>query len=792
MNIQDLKSNTTWQEASNTINNNNNKISLAIATLENAKLKNKGYFTTLEKLNEAIPNPTIGSKAYVGTSEPYAIYIVENGAWVDSGYTGGDEIVANITTDRIEDGAVTSEKIATSAFDSTLSVSGKIAPANVVGEKLTELDKQINGGSYDDKTKTYTIDDATAGKYIKNTGEVVDGGAFASIIRQPIPKGATKCEAKAVFDYGVHAGLFFYKVDGTFVVVKNESSTHNKVPSVKTNIEIPNDSVEYSVVFNQEAYNYGCYITFYISASTTKGIVEDIADIKKEIEATNNSVTILSNTTTNVIKDVENVKSILAKPQNIVAEDLRLDQNTTFVGSYTNGWSSQNSGVATKEGDCFLVDNTISTYTNNVGIRCEELPDLSSIGDEGYYVSFDVKKYDSNSRVWLFFSSSKYVVFYIDDDSWKTIKFKREKNEELTRIQFSQSGDYKSKFYIKNFSIVSAKKSIEEDIDELKSHILNGKKIAVLGDSISTINGNNTPHWKVLPTDVGRSIESYVTYFDVYAHDTTTLTNKTIGGTLLTASMIGTKQSFVPNASDIGKEIGSADTYYTSDSQKNWAQQLCDLVGCEIVTNASFSGAQMICGQGENENDEPINTKSMALSYAWSDYTIGRFVNNRDDNGNAIVPDIIFIYRGTNDFDHNPKANLQDVDLSGGVPSTDRLEDGTRSYIIAYIKTIQKLREAYPNATIYCCTLNYFFRQTDIGWSRHNGTNTLAEMNDCIRKVANMMGCGLVEFDKDGLTPFSDKIKYYSDGAGTRPTHPNNEGHLIMAKRAMIDVKFVE
>ena len=111
MNIQDIKSNTTWQEASNTINNNNNKISLAIATLENATLKNKGYFTTIEKLHEAIPNPTIGSKAYVGTSEPYAIYIVENGVWVDSGYTGGDEIVANITTDRIEDGAVTIGKL---------------------------------------------------------------------------------------------------------------------------------------------------------------------------------------------------------------------------------------------------------------------------------------------------------------------------------------------------------------------------------------------------------------------------------------------------------------------------------------------------------------------------------------------------------------------------------------------------------------------------------------------------------------------------------------------------------
>lgn len=183
MNIQDLKSNTTWQEASNTINNNNNKISLAIATLENAKLKNKGYFTTLEKLNEAVPNPTIGSKAYVGTSEPYAIYIVENGVWVDSGYTGGDEIVANITTDRIEDGAVTSEKIATSAFDSTLSVSGKIAPADVVGEKINELEGKVSniGGSTDAIIDLYAypeykgiIQSQSATSYTGN-----DGGKFA-------------------------------------------------------------------------------------------------------------------------------------------------------------------------------------------------------------------------------------------------------------------------------------------------------------------------------------------------------------------------------------------------------------------------------------------------------------------------------------------------------------------------------------------------------------------------------------------------------------------------------------
>ena len=56
------------------------------------------------------------------------------------GKTGWEDITEGgvVTTDRISDGAVTSEKISTSAFDSTLSVSGKIAPADVVGEKITK------------------------------------------------------------------------------------------------------------------------------------------------------------------------------------------------------------------------------------------------------------------------------------------------------------------------------------------------------------------------------------------------------------------------------------------------------------------------------------------------------------------------------------------------------------------------------------------------------------------------------------------------------------------------------
>lgn len=91
MELTTINSTTTWQAASDGINKNNAKINEAVMRLENATYKNKGYFKSVEQLQTAIPNPSSGSKAYVGTNYPYAIYTVEDGAWVDSGETGGDE-----------------------------------------------------------------------------------------------------------------------------------------------------------------------------------------------------------------------------------------------------------------------------------------------------------------------------------------------------------------------------------------------------------------------------------------------------------------------------------------------------------------------------------------------------------------------------------------------------------------------------------------------------------------------------------------------------------------------------
>lgn len=99
-------------------------------------------------------------------------------------------INANITTDRIEDGAVTSDKISTSAFDNTLSVSGKIAPADVVGEIIaTKVDKEEGKSLIDSEyaSTKYSIENPelleatidSEGKLL--AGRTSDGEAFENV-----------------------------------------------------------------------------------------------------------------------------------------------------------------------------------------------------------------------------------------------------------------------------------------------------------------------------------------------------------------------------------------------------------------------------------------------------------------------------------------------------------------------------------------------------------------------------------------------------------------------------------
>lgn len=90
MELQNVGTNTTWNEAAERINRNNLSVSTELTKLQSVTYKNKGYFKSVAALTAAYPSASAGSKAYVGVNYPYAIYVWES-SWVNSGETGGDE-----------------------------------------------------------------------------------------------------------------------------------------------------------------------------------------------------------------------------------------------------------------------------------------------------------------------------------------------------------------------------------------------------------------------------------------------------------------------------------------------------------------------------------------------------------------------------------------------------------------------------------------------------------------------------------------------------------------------------
>ena len=113
-----VQTKTTWANASDTINKNSDKIYEAVTQVENATIRNKGYFLSSSELNEAYPNPIAGMTAFVYNQDndqtyPYDIYQSfydeETGAWIwrdtsnDAPFPDVDIDAINNAIQRIQD-----------------------------------------------------------------------------------------------------------------------------------------------------------------------------------------------------------------------------------------------------------------------------------------------------------------------------------------------------------------------------------------------------------------------------------------------------------------------------------------------------------------------------------------------------------------------------------------------------------------------------------------------------------------------------------------------------------------
>lgn len=351
----------------------------------------------------------------------------------------------------------------------------------------------------------------------------------------------------------------------------------------------------------------------------------------------------------------------------------------------------------------------------------------------------------------------------------------------------------------KNRYWASAGDSIRVEYDEVTTMAIDtiragtfsyaGKNVAIIGDSIST-NGNwstsnplgNVPEFIAKEGDQGVELSAYVTYYDV---------GTTIGGYTITEADVGNEITFRPSMSDvlnhvaIGKPLNN-----NTAATATWWEVAAATLGFNPIPVA-WSGSSITSHEENNtENGHYI----YKCSYAWHDSQIRKCGIRVPGTMDRIAPDMVIIYRGTNDLTHSPYSRITDYldSYPTAYPTEDTYDDSgtTRfDYAKGMRLLINKLRTAYPQTKIVLCTMNYFRRLGSSKWTT-NGTDNWMKYNDMIRRLAAYEGCDLIDFAKDGLSWANAKYGYYNEGTSDTAnwTHPNTRGHAVLGARALRDL----
>lgn len=282
-----------------------------------------------------------------------------------------------------------------------------------------------------------------------------------------------------------------------------------------------------------------------------------------------------------------------------------------------------------------------------------------------------------------------------------------------------------------------------------------GKKVSILGDSISTYNGvsNNSKYNSTL--------------------------NKNIG--------------FYP-ISDV-----------TSQAE-TWWQQVIDILGMKLCVNNSSGGGRIL-------SDEKLSTTSNGKFTSYLRNVAAykeRCINLHNIDGEK--PDVILVFLGTNDFSYHLDSEkcekckeLEDCDICHGTntcptclsksglnPSfcpqllgnadinshlISQNQDGSFTYLTpkttleAYAIMLHKMNQMYPNAEIYCMGLLTRRNPDYPGGYHDHGQPT--SFNTEMKKVVERFGATFVDLESCGIEKDSTVFdRYIYDKA----VHPNAAG----------------
>lgn len=310
-----------------------------------------------------------------------------------------------------------------------------------------------------------------------------------------------------------------------------------------------------------------------------------------------------------------------------------------------------------------------------------------------------------------------------------------------------------------------------------KKQAQNGLRVAIIGDSISTHPQKNAPEIIIQPEDVGVALSSFISHYDI---GKTVSLNGSDSEYTISAEDVGNELDFVPSQNDIGKTFGTPLNYNSITAV--WWQVAADALCFEPIA-ATWSGSSI--------TSHTAGGSEKKTSYAWHDHTIRTLGVRIPGSMNRIPPDVVLIYRGTNDLSHSKSVVLTEGyfdDVNWEYPETDKLENGKYGFKEGLSLTIKKIREAYPRAIIVLCTCNVFKRSNCITFPTDNGNFSIPQMNNAIRETADFFGCHVIDLDKCGITFENCYSSGYITDSSDVPTHPNGRGHALMGNQAICDL----
>ena len=257
-----------------------------------------------------------------------------------------------------------------------------------------------------------------------------------------------------------------------------------------------------------------------------------------------------------------------------------------------------------------------------------------------------------------------------------------------------------------------------------------GKKISVIGDSIST-------------------------YVNVSNGTAATTTNSNITDNSLYYSKVHNE----------ALNVSLDDT---------WWMQVINALGADLLVNNSDSGGYI------------RDSKSNGRPGAYLNNAVNLHDNTGDDAGTK--PDIVFVYLGTNDFGkyYNNYGDVSKIDFDN-LEAKCTADYYPASVAEAYAILLHKIAREYEGVEIYCLNI------LDSTLWNATKREYLPEFNNMIAEVAAHFGATVVDiYNESGIKNDENFEKYIpsDDGDDTKNTlHPNTLGFKLIADVVLKEIR---